>query len=179
MKKIFLLLIVFGMLLSVAACEGEETVIPDEPTITEKTSINKVFIQGAATPDFKSFVTITDSDGSNVTVTDAMVDSADVDMATVGTFVITYTFTNANSQTVTLDLTFTINAADAPVIAEVANIVKEYEEGDTAPDFKTLVTITDPVDGVITVTDQCEHECCWNIQSHIFIYKFKWENNNI
>ncbi len=154
MKKIFLLLIVFGMLLSVAACEGEETVIPDEPTITEKTSINKVFIQGAATPDFKSFVTITDSDGSNVTVTDAMVDLADVDMATVGTFVITYTFTNANSQTVTLDLTFTINAADAPVIAEVANIVKEYEEGDTAPDFKTLVTITDPVDGVITVTDQ-------------------------
>jgi hypothetical protein len=155
MKKIFLLLLMFGMLLGIAACgdNGEETIVPEAPTITEKDSIVKIYTQGAAAPDFKTFVTINDPAVGNVTVTDAMVDTSAVDMLTPGTFVVSFTYTNANNLSASLDITITINAADAPVISEVASIVKEYEQGDTAPDFKTLVTITDPIDGTITVTD--------------------------
>ena len=74
-------------------------------------------------------------------------------MTTPGTYVVSYSYTSQNGKLATLDITITITAADAPVIAEKSGITKEFMEGDAAPDFKTLVTITDPVDGVITVTD--------------------------
>lgn len=154
MKKIFLFAILFGLLLTVVACNGgEETIVIGDPTITEKTGITKTYTQGATAPDFRTLVTINDPAVGNVTVTNDMMDISQVNMTTPGTFVVTYTYTSAAGKTATLSITFTINAADAPVIAEVTGIIKEFVEGDPAPDFKTLVTITDPVDGVITVTD--------------------------
>jgi len=156
MKKIILFLSLFGLLITMAACKDEETVPPvvsGEPTITEKTNIVKSYVQGSATPDFKTFVTITDPDTGNVTVTDAMVDTTQVNMTDVGTFVVNYAYTSQSGKTANLTITITITAADAPVIAEKTGIVKEYMAGDAAPNFKAMVTITDPVDGVITVTD--------------------------
>ena len=156
MKKILLLLAIFGLFITLAACEKdpvEETIVTGDPTITEKSGITKSYTQGATTPDFKTFVIVTDPELGNVTVTDLMVDATLVDMTTPGTYVVSYSYTSQNGKLATLDITITITAADAPVIAEKSGITKEFMEGDAAPDFKTLVTITDPVDGVITVTD--------------------------
>lgn len=153
MKKLMLLMTIFGLLITLFACKPDEsTEVTGEPTITEKTSITKSYVQGATTPDFRTFVTITDPAIGNVTVTQDMVDTSQVNMTTPGTFVVTYTYESQSGKTATLSITITITAADAPVIAEVPSIIKEYMEGDDAPDFTKMVTITDPIDGVITVT---------------------------
>ncbi len=158
MKKIALLITMIGFMFMVVACgNGEDpidTVIPDPvaPTIVERSGVTKTFVQGSTAPDFKTYVTITDADTGNVTVTDTMVNATALDMTTPGTYSVIFNYTGGNGLSASLTITITITAADAPVIAEVPGIIKEYEEGDTAPDFTALVTITDPIDGVIAVT---------------------------
>lgn len=126
------------------------------PVIAEKPAIVKTYTVGDPAPDFVSMVTITDSKDGNVTVTAQMVNTSQVNMNVVGTFVVTYTYTNTSGITGTLSITFTIQEdpvePSAPVITEVANLVKDLFQGDPAPDFTTMVVVNDAQDGPITVT---------------------------
>lgn len=125
------------------------------PVIQEKPAIVKTYTVGSSAPDFTSMVTITDPKDGNITVTSQMVNTSMVNMNVVGTFVVMYSFTNSSGISGTLSITFTIQEdpvePGSPVITEVANLVKDLNQGDPAPDFTTMVTITDPQDGNITV----------------------------
>ncbi len=128
------------------------------PVIAEKPAIIKTYRIGDSAPDFTSMVTITDAIDGTITVTSAMVNTSQVNMSVVGTFVVTYSFTNSSGIAATYSITFTIQEAEvepsAPVITEVANIVKDLFQGDAAPNFLSMVTITDPQDGSIVVTTE-------------------------
>jgi len=163
MKKIVLFLTILMTLIGLAACDRtpeESTETPIEqgsPVITEKTNIVKSFTQGSPAPDFTQMVTIVDPVDGNVTVTQSMVNTSQVNMNAPGTFIVTYSYTNSAGKSASISITFTITAAivvepGSPIITEVPNIEKDLYQGDPAPDFTTMVTITDPVDGNITVT---------------------------
>jgi ABC-type glycerol-3-phosphate transport system substrate-binding protein len=142
MKKIVVLLMTFGLILGLVACNGETpepeptpiptveptpdptpiptpeptpeptpipTPDPLAPVITENTGAIKEFIQGDAAPDFTTYVTITDAVDGNVTVTLDMIDLSNVNMNAVGTFRVTYSYTNSSGLTTSYDIVFTVN----------------------------------------------------------------------
>jgi hypothetical protein len=88
----------------------EPTPTPDPlaPVITENTTLQKTFTQGDAAPNFLSYVTITDAVDGQITVTEDMIDLTLVDMNKVGTFRVTYSYTNSSGLTTTYDIVFTI-----------------------------------------------------------------------
>lgn len=110
MKKSIALLLVLALLFVTYGCKKDEPKQDDDtaPRIQEKTDIQKQFTQGDDAPDFKSYVTITDDVDGTITVTDAMVDTSQVDMETIGTFRVTYTYTNSNGKTTNYDIVIRI-----------------------------------------------------------------------
>jgi ABC-type glycerol-3-phosphate transport system substrate-binding protein len=130
MKKIVVLFITFGLIFGLMACDDSvvdpivnppditdpvdpvdpvDTNEPKPAVITEKTDVLKVFTASSAAPDFTTYVTITDEIDGNVTVTPDMVDVSKVNMSAVGTFRVTYTYTNSSGLTTKYDIVFTIN----------------------------------------------------------------------
>lgn len=153
MKKIVLIFIILLGSIFINAC-GDESVFPE---ITEVPGLSKTFIEGATAPDFKKYVIINDGNGVNVNVTDAMVDTSNVNMLEPGVFSVVYSYTNNSGNTESLSILFTITKDESvnifPVITETNNLPKEFTQGDTAPDFSKYVTITDALDGNIALSN--------------------------
>jgi uncharacterized repeat protein (TIGR02543 family) len=82
----------------------------EAPTITANAGNILTYTQGDDAPDFKTFVTITDPTDGNITVTDAMVNTTNVNMNIVGSFVVVYSYTSTSDKSASLSLTFTIEA---------------------------------------------------------------------
>lgn len=148
MRKILLSVLIIAFSLLVVACnnDGNDPVDPTDPTMYTV-----------------SFETNGGTQISSVEVEDGKTVSAPQAPTKEG-----YTFGGwyqdsglttpfSFSTTITGDLTLYAkwNEVDqeAPTITANSNVVFEYTQGDQAPDFKTFVTITDPVDGNVTVTD--------------------------
>ena len=163
MKKILLIVTLLFLIVGLTACndpaEDPTPTVPTEigsPVIAEKPGIIKVYTKGDPLPNFAGMVTITDPLDGNVTVTTQMVNTNNVNMNTAGTFTVTYTYTNTGGKTTTFTITFTVNEPSvevgSPIITEVTTLSKDLYQGDALPDFSQYVTITDPLDGDITVT---------------------------
>jgi fructooligosaccharide transport system substrate-binding protein len=110
MKKCMTLLIILALLFVTHGCKKDEPKQDEDtaPRIQEKADIQKQFTQGDEAPDFKSYVTITDDVDGTITVTDAMVDTSQVDMDQIGTFRVTYTYTNSKGKTTNYDIVIRI-----------------------------------------------------------------------
>ncbi len=100
-----------------------------------------------------------DIDGT-ITVTDSMIDSSAVDMTTAGSYTVTITVSDEAENEATQTINITVVAASTtdgdttdPVITVVSDKATEFEVGTTAPDWKEYFTVSDDVDGTITVTD--------------------------
>ncbi|TVP85092.1 MAG: extracellular solute-binding protein [Acholeplasmataceae bacterium] len=110
MKKLYMLLVLIGLLSVLIACRddnGDDDVLPS-PVITEIAGIQKEFIQGDDVPDFTTYVTIVDDIDGVVTVTTDMIDLSRVNMNVIGTFRVTYSYTNSVGQTTEYDIVIRI-----------------------------------------------------------------------
>ena len=132
-----------------------QIVVVDEtiPVITLVADLATEFDQGATAPDWKTYITATDDVDGVIAITDTMVDDANVDMSTVGTFDVSFTVPDSSGNFASVYITITILDITAPVITEVAALLIEFESGATAPDWKTYITALDDIDGNITITD--------------------------
>jgi hypothetical protein len=110
MKKILWFMLAIGLFLSLAACDDGEDPIdtPEAPVIVENTDIVKQFTQGDDVPDFTTYVTITDKVDGNITVTEDMIDLSRVNMDLVGTFRVTFSYTNSQGLTTNYDIVIRI-----------------------------------------------------------------------
>ena len=132
-----------------------QIVVVDEtiPVITLVADLATEFVQGATAPDWKTYITASDDVDGVITITDTMVDSANVDMNTVGTFDVSFTVPDSSGNFASVYITITVLDITAPVITEVPALLIEFESGATAPDWKTYITAVDDIDGNITITD--------------------------
>ncbi|ERJ11895.1 immunoglobulin-like domain-containing protein [Haloplasma contractile] len=105
---------------------------------------------GTTEPDWLAGVTATDNYDGTINLTDANVDTTNVDMNTVGTFTVTYTVTDANGNTTTEYITITLVDTTKPTITGLQD--QSYEVGSIEPNWLSGVTAMDNYDGSMTLT---------------------------
>lgn len=125
-----------------------------DPVITQSGQAQTELVSGTAEPDWTTYVTATDNYDGEIAITSAMVDDSNVDMATVGTFDVVFTVTDANGNSATLTITMTITQNDetAPIITQNPAAELELDLDAAEPDWTTYVTATDNLDGDIAIT---------------------------
>ena len=80
------------------------------PVITDL-NLTKSYEVGSTAPDFTTFIEANDNIDGDITITTEMIDLANVDMDTVGTFDVTYTVTDSDSNVATHTITIIVTAA--------------------------------------------------------------------
>ena len=125
------------------------------PKLTINTDLPTTFGKGATKPDLTKYVLAHDlEDAADIAITAADITES-IDMSKAGTYDVVYKVKDSEGKEATITLKIKVlEQADttAPVIAEAAGIVKEYDQFGDVPDLTALVTATDDVDGAITIT---------------------------
>lgn len=125
------------------------------PKLTINDDLPTSFGKGEAKPDLTKYVIAYDrEDAQNIELTAANI-TENIDMNTPGTYEVTYKVADSEGAESTISLNIRVLAekdTEAPVLAEAANIQKEYDQFSEAPDLTKLITATDNVEGEITIT---------------------------
>ncbi|HQC30103.1 MAG TPA: DUF5011 domain-containing protein, partial [Acholeplasmataceae bacterium] len=133
--------------------------VDNPPELTVDSSLPTKFGKGA-TVDFKPYVSAYDlEDAKHITITDAMIDLSGVNMNAAGVYTVVYTVADSQGNEATLELEIEVLATadtEAPVIAEVAGLVKTVDQFSDPIVLKECVTVTDNVDTadelIVTIT---------------------------
>ena len=125
------------------------------PKLTINTDLPTSFGKGEAKPDLTKYVIAYDrEDAEYITITAANITES-VDMSKPGTYEVIYKVGDSEGKESQIALRIKVleeKDTVAPVLAEAAGIVKEYDQFSEAPDLTKLITATDNVDGDITIT---------------------------
>lgn len=120
------------------------------PTITQNNDLPTVFDQFEETDvDLKEYITVVDDIDGDITVEDYMINKGTFDLNVAGTHTVTYTIKDSSGNETTITITFTVNDKEGPKISGA--ISKKTFVGDTFDPLEG-VTVTDNVDGTITLT---------------------------
>jgi hypothetical protein len=133
--------------------------VDNPPELTVDSSLPTKFGKGA-TVDFKLYVSAYDlEDAKHITITDAMIDLSDVNMNAAGVYTVVYTVADSQGNEATLELEIEVLATadtEAPVIAEVAGLVKTVDQFSDPIVLRDCVIVTDNVDTaeelIVTIT---------------------------
>ena len=127
------------------------------PKLTVNEDLPTTFGKGQEKPDLTKYIIAHDlEDASDIEITAANITET-IDMSKAGTYDVTYKVADSEGKESTITIKIKVlEEADtaAPVLAEAAGIVKEYDQFGEAPDLTKLVTATDVVDGEITITSK-------------------------
>ncbi len=110
-------------------------------TVDEDTTIPDVITDVIAVDDFDSRLLTVESDILSV-----------IDINTPGDYIVTLSATDIFGNVGTQQITVTVNDITPPSFSGPLSI--ELQIGDEIPNFKTLVTVVDNKDGVITLVDE-------------------------
>ena len=125
------------------------------PTLTINKDLPTTFGKGQDKPDLTQYVTAYDrEDAANITITAAHITET-IDMSKAGTYDVVYKVADSEGKEATITLKIKVlEQADttAPVLAEVADLVKVFDQFATTPDITKFITATDDVDGAIEIT---------------------------
>lgn len=139
-----------------ASASFNYVVFPDiAPTISIDTSKSTSSIQGVLSqePDWTSYFSITDDVDGNIPVTSDMI-TENVDLTATGVYTVTLSLTDSGGNSISKDLTYQVLMDEPPnitvdntkITSGVVGVLTEK------PDWTTYYTVTDDVDGAITVT---------------------------
>ena len=121
------------------------------PVLTEAADLVKVFDQFSATPDITKFITATDDVDGAITITMDMIET-DANLNAAGTYDIVYTVKDSSGNEATKTITITVNDKEGPKV--VGKDLKTYVGTPlTAADIIANLTVTDNVDGAMTLTE--------------------------
>jgi uncharacterized repeat protein (TIGR02543 family) len=147
MRKVLLFLLIVSFSLMAVACDdGEDPIDPQDPveyTVSFNTNGGSN-IASVEVEDGKTVTAPTQPTKDGYTFGGWYKDSALAEP---------FSFSTAITADTTLYAKWDEVDQEAPTITAKNDIVLEYTQGDSEPDFKTFVTIEDPVDGTVTVTD--------------------------
>ena len=125
------------------------------PTLTINKDLPTTFGKGQEKPDLTQYVTAYDrEDATNITITAAHITES-INMAAAGTYDVVYKVADSEGKESTITLQIKVlEQADttAPVLAEAAGLVKEFDQFSAAPDITKFITATDDTDGAIEIT---------------------------
>ena len=125
------------------------------PKLTVNTDLPTSFGKGEAKPDLTKYIIAHDlEDAADIEITAANITES-IDMSKAGTYNVVYKVADSEGKESTITIQIKVleeKDTAAPVLAEAADIVKEYDQFGTAPDLTKLVTANDVVDGPITIT---------------------------
>ncbi|MBP5551358.1 MAG: DUF5011 domain-containing protein [Bacilli bacterium] len=134
--------------LKIKVLEEADTVAP---VLTEAEGLVKVFDQFSATPDITKFITATDAVDGPIEITMDMIETnANINKA--GTYDIVYTVKDSSGNVATLTVTITVNDKEAPKV-EGKDLKTYAGTALSAADIIANFTVTDNVDGAITLTE--------------------------
>ncbi|MBO4623112.1 MAG: DUF5011 domain-containing protein [Bacilli bacterium] len=152
----------YDVVYKVADSEGKEATITLQikvleeadttaPVLAEVDGLVKVFDQFSAAPDITKFITATDDVDGVITITTDMIQH-NANLNVVGTYDIVYTVKDSSGNSATLTVTITVNDKEAPKVEGKA--LKTYVGTPlTAADIIANLTVTDNVDGAMTLTE--------------------------
>ena len=132
------------------------TMTDNAPTIHIVPEMQTTFVVGDTAPDWKTYITISDAEDGDITVTDEMVNATAVNMNAVGDYDVIYTVTDSAMNEVTETISFSIIASadvTAPVITIESGLPTSFDQGSSATvDLTAYITALDDVDGAIAIT---------------------------
>ena len=127
-----------------------------EPVVTNVSNKQTTFGPDATAPDWKTYITVNDTEDGVIEVTDAMVNATAVNFAVPGDYDVVYTVTDDGGNEVTHTITIKVLAAadtQAPVLTVNNTLPVAFDQADTGTvDLLVYVTANDDVDGAITIT---------------------------
>lgn len=128
-----------------------ETADTNAPVISEKEGLVKEYDQFSAAPDITSLVTIVDDLDGEIAVTRDMIET-NIDFNKAGSYDVKFTAKDSSGNEASLTIVIVINDKEAPVIEGKERI--RVVEGSivTADEIIASLTVTDNVDGEITLT---------------------------
>ena len=121
------------------------------PVLTEAADLVTVYDQFATAPDITKFITATDDVDGAITITMDMIET-DANLNAAGTYDIVYTVKDSSGNVATKTITITVNDKEGPKV--VGKDLKTYVGTPlTAADIIANLTVTDNVDGAMTLTE--------------------------
>lgn len=133
------------------------TMQDDEPVVSNVANKQTTFGPDATAPDWKTYISVNDTEDGVIAVTDAMVNASAVNFAVPGNYDIVYTVEDNGGNSVTHTITIKVLAAadtTLPVLTVDTTLPTAFDQADTGTvDLKAYVTANDDVDGVIVITE--------------------------
>jgi hypothetical protein len=152
MKKLLSVFLSSLFILTLIACTEETTLDEIPPVVTVDASKPVAFEFGSEEPDWTTYISATDDVDGEITITESMVNTNNVNMTQIGTFMVLFTVEDSAGNKALKTINISIRDTTAPVLSIEDELPMIFEVGSDAPDFTTYITANDNADGEIVIT---------------------------